>query len=189
MRYGKEHKAETHRRVVEAAARRFRRNGIEATGVVDLMADAGLTHGGFYAHFPSKEALVAEVSAASLARAAARWERISHETDPATALARIVQSYLDPAHVAAVEHGCVLTTLGPDIARREDARPAITAAIRRMVDALAHCLPERRRRKRALAALSTLVGAVVLARLCDDGQLAKELLAAAEETAGKAAAR
>jgi len=58
-----------------------------------------------------------------------------------------------------------------------------------MFDALAHCLPERRRRKRALAALSTLVGAVVLARLCDDGQLAKELLAAAEETAGKAAAR
>ena len=70
MRYGKEHKAETHRRVVEAAARRFRRNGIEATGVVDLMADAGLTHGGFYAHFPSKEMLVREAVLFASARAA-----------------------------------------------------------------------------------------------------------------------
>ncbi|HET6194729.1 MAG TPA: TetR/AcrR family transcriptional regulator [Acetobacteraceae bacterium] len=189
MRATAERKAETRERILAAAGDLFRAHGVDGVGVDAIMHRAGLTHGGFYAHFPSKEALVAEVSAASLARAAARWERISHETDPATALARIVQSYLDPAHVAAVEHGCVLTTLGPDIARREDARPAITAAIRRMVDALAHCLPERRRRKRALAALSTLVGAVVLARLCDDGQLAEELLAAAEETAGKAAAR
>src|SRR6478735_8507999 len=107
MRATAERKAETRERILAAAGDLFRAHGVDGVGVDAIMHRAGLTHGGFYAHFPSKEALVAEVSAASLARAAARWERISHETDPATALARIVQSYLDPAHVAAVEHGCV----------------------------------------------------------------------------------
>ena len=90
MRYGKEHKEETHKKVVEAASRQFRKDGIEATGVVDLMADVGLTHGGFYAHFSSKETLVKEaIAAASLksrdacsarstrraTKAAIRWSR------------------------------------------------------------------------------------------------------------------
>jgi AcrR family transcriptional regulator len=148
-----------------------------------IMHEAGLTHGGFYAHFASKEALVAEVSAASLARAAARWERISQEADHATALARIVESYLDPAHVAAAERGCVLATLGPEMARRRDSRSAITVSIRRMVDALCRCLPGGRR-QRALAALSAMVGAVVLARLSDDPALSAEFLEAGRKAAG-----
>ena len=143
MRMTSERKAETRERILAAAGALFRGHGIDAVGVDAIMHQAGLTHGGFYAHFASKEALVAEVSAAALARSAARWERISQEADPATALARIVDSYLDPAHVAAAEHGCVLATLGPEISRRQDARPGITASIRRMLDALAHCLPER----------------------------------------------
>jgi TetR/AcrR family transcriptional repressor of nem operon len=147
------------------------------------MHEAGLTHGGFYAHFPSKEALVAEVSAASLARSADRWERISQDNDRDTALALIVERYLDPVHVAAVERGCVLATLGPEIARRRGVRTAITASIRRMTDALARCLP-RRSRERALATLSGMVGAVVLARLTDDPDLAAEFLAAARRSAG-----
>ena len=75
MRYGKEHKEETHRKVVEAASRRFRKDGIEATGVVDLMADVGLTHGGFYAHFSSKETLVKEAIAAASLKSRERLER------------------------------------------------------------------------------------------------------------------
>ena len=146
------------------------------------MHAAGLTHGGFYAHFASKEALVAEVSAASLARSAARWERISQEHDGRTALATIVDAYLDPAHIAASEQGCVLTTLGPEMARRIASRPAITDSIRRMADALARCLPGRGRRD-ALATLSAMVGAVVLARLSDDPELADELLAATKQAA------
>src|SRR5258708_9534955 len=101
MRVTGERKAESHQRILEAAGALFRSQGIDAVGVDAIMHQAGLTHGGFYAHFASKEALVAEVSAASLARSAERWERISQEADPATALARIVESYLDPAHVAA----------------------------------------------------------------------------------------
>jgi TetR/AcrR family transcriptional repressor of nem operon len=120
-----------------------------------------------------------------LARSATRWERFSQEADgdQAAALERIVGSYLDPAHVSAAERGCVLTTLGPDVARRNAVRPAITDSIRRMVDALAHCFGGRRR-QRALAALSSMVGAVVLARLSDDEALSAELLAAARMVAG-----
>ena len=98
-------------------------------------------------------------------------------------MARIVESYLDPAHISAAEHGCVLATLGPEMARRHDARPGITASIRRMLDVLACCLPKRRRH-RALASLSAMVGAVVLARLCDDQRLADEFLDAARRAVG-----
>jgi TetR/AcrR family transcriptional repressor of nem operon len=183
MRVTSERKAETRERIMEAAGALFRSHGIDAVGVDAIMHQIGLTHGGFYAYFASKEALVAEVSAASLARSAARWERISQDGDHATALARIVDSYLDPAHVAASETGCVLTTLGPEMARRHESRGAITGSIRRMADALTRCLPGHRR-PLALAALSTMVGAVVLARLSDDPELAAEFLAAARESAG-----
>ena len=177
-----ERKAETRQKILEAAGGLFRTRGIDAVGVDAIMATAGLTHGGFYGHFASKEALVAEVSAASLARAAARWERISQEHDGGTALAKIVEPYLDPAHVAATEQGCMLTTLGPDVARRGGLRPAITTSVRRMVDALARCRPDRSRRD-ALATLSGMVGAVILARLSDDPALADELLLTAREAA------
>ena len=175
MRMTAERKAETRERILNAAGELFRSKGIDAVGVDAIMHRAGRTHGGFYAHFASKEALVAEVSAAALARSAARWERISQDDDPATALRRIVDSYLDPAHVAATEHGCVLATLGPEVARRREVRPAITVSVRSMLDSLARCLPGRRR-ERALEALSGMVGAVVLARLCDDPELAAEFL-------------
>jgi TetR/AcrR family transcriptional regulator, transcriptional repressor for nem operon len=177
-----ERKAETRQKILEAAGALFRKRGIDAVGVDAIMHAAGLTHGGFYAHFASKEALVAEVSAASLARAAARWERISQDEDRRAALARIVDAYLDPAHIAAVERGCVLTTLGPEVARRSGARQAITCSIRKMADALACCLPGQDRRD-ALATLSGMVGAVVLARLSDDPEFADELLAATKQAA------
>jgi TetR/AcrR family transcriptional regulator, transcriptional repressor for nem operon len=183
MRMTSERKAETRERILHAAIALFRLHGIDAVGVDAIMHHAGLTHGGFYAHFASKEALVAEAAAASLARSAARWERISEDPDSAAALARIVDSYLDPAQIAAAEHGCVLTTLGPEVARRREVKPAITESVRRMADALARCLPGRRR-ERALTVLSGMVGAVVLARLSDDPQLSAELLAVARKTAG-----
>jgi TetR/AcrR family transcriptional repressor of nem operon len=175
-------KAETRERILEAAGALFRGHGIDAVGVDTIMREAGMTHGGFYAHFASKEALVAEVAAASLARSAARWERISEAPDRTVALAQIVESYLDPDHVTAAERGCVLTMLGPEIARRRGSRAAITTSIRTMVDILTRCLPGRRR-ERALAALSGMVGAVVLARISDDPRLAAEFLAAARKTA------
>jgi hypothetical protein len=90
------------------------------------------------------------MASAALARSAARWERISEEADPATALARIVEAYLDPAHIAAAERGVCWPRWASEMARRHEARPAIAASICRMLDVLARCLPGRRRR-RALA--------------------------------------
>src|SRR5215472_16134855 len=115
MRVSSERKAETRDRIRQAALALFRSRGVDAVGVDAIMHRAGMTHGGFYAHFASKEALAAEVSAAALARSAARWERICDGSAPAAALDRIVGSYLDPGHLTATERGCVLTTLGPDI--------------------------------------------------------------------------
>jgi TetR/AcrR family transcriptional regulator, transcriptional repressor for nem operon len=178
MRRTNDQKAETRQHIVDAAGRLFRQHGIDAVGVDAIMHAAGLTHGGFYGHFASKEALVAEVAAASLARSAARWERISGEDSPDVALDRIVGPYLDPAHVAEVERGCVLTTLGPEVARRPEARPGIAASVRVMAEALGRCLPEGDDTG-ALAALSTMVGAVVLARLADSPELAEAILASA----------
>lgn len=183
MRVTPERKAETRERILGSALALFRAHGVDAVGVDAIMHKAGLTHGGFYAYFSSKEALVAEASAASLARSADKWEQISQEADAGAALSRIVNSYLDPAHVAMTESGCVLTTLGPDVARRSDARPAISASIRRMIDALTGCIPGRSR-QHALQTLTSMVGAVVLARMADEPALADEILAAARRTAG-----
>jgi TetR/AcrR family transcriptional repressor of nem operon len=188
MRRTNEQKAETRQHIVEAAGRLFSQHGIDAVGVDAIMHAAGLTHGGFYGHFPSKEALVAEVADASLARAAARWEQIARENAPDAALRRIVGSYLDPAHLAEVDSGCVLTTLGPDVARRPEARPGIAASVRVMADALGRCLPEGGGAQ-GLAALSTMVGAVVLARLADSPELAEAILAAAEHDVTSPASR
>ena len=183
MREAGQRGAETRARIVETAGRLFRERGVDAVGVDAIMHAAGLTHGGFYAHFPSKEALVAEATAAALARSAARWETIARE-QPEDGYARIVESYLDPAHVAGRERGCLLAALGPEVARRPAARPGVTAAIRAMLGALARCVPGQRR-ERAAATLCTLVGAVVLARASDDPALSAELLDAARAAADR----
>jgi TetR/AcrR family transcriptional repressor of nem operon len=145
-----------------------------------VMKQAGLTHGGFYLHFPSKEALAAEVSQSLLTKAAAKWGEISRSPDRVAALDQIVGYYLDPGRVASA-HCCPLTTLGPDVARRSASREAIGGALRGMLDALARVLPGRRRQN-ALASLSTMVGAVVLSRLADDPALAEAFLAAAADS-------
>jgi TetR/AcrR family transcriptional repressor of nem operon len=168
---------ETRQRILTAAGNLFREHGIDGVGVDAVMKQAGLTHGGFYLHFPSKEALAAEVSQSLLEKAASRWQEISVAPDRHAALERIVRSYLRPGRVAS-SHSCPLTTLGPDVARRSTSRAAVGGALLGMLDALARVLPGRKRQK-ALAALSTMVGAVVLARLADDPALAEAFLDAA----------
>ena len=144
------------------------------------MKRAGLTHGGFYLHFPSKEALAAEVSQSLLAKAARRWNEISRSPDRVTALERIVRPYLDHAHLDAAS-SCPLTTLGPDVARRSASREATGDALREMLEALTQVVPARKPQK-AMACLSTMVGAVVLARLADDQELARAFLETAADS-------
>lgn len=179
MRGTSEQKAETRQRIMDAAGRLFRRDGIDGVGVDAVMRQAGLTHGGFYGHFPSKEALAAEVCADTLGHSAARWEAARARHGPEQALARIVESYLSDAHLQQSERGCIVPTLGAELARRPGSRPALTDAVKGMVETLARCLPRRRARERALAGLSCMVGAVVLARLSSDPALSAEILAAA----------
>ena len=173
-------KAQTRQRILEAAGVLFRQYGIDRVGVDAIMHEAGLTHGGFYAHFASKEALAAEVAAVELARSAAKWDKISHGPDPAAALARIVEPYLDPAHVAAMARGCALPALGPELARRRDACAGLAQPIQTMLAALQRCRPEDGA-SGAMARLSCMVGAVLLARLSQDPTLAAGLLDAAKK--------
>lgn len=169
----RQQKAETRQRILAEAGKLFRRNGVDAVGVDTVMRAAGLTHGGFYAHFRSKEALVAEVCGTLLERSADRWEAIGDHPD---GLGQIVGGYLDPARLTG-GHACPLATIGPDVSRREDARGSMGGALRRMIAVLTRLLPGRRQ---ALVSLSTMVGAVVLSRLADDPALAEEILAAAK---------
>jgi TetR/AcrR family transcriptional repressor of nem operon len=173
-------RAETRQRILTAAGHLFREHGVDGVGVDAVMQKAGLTHGGFYLHFPSKEALAAEVSQSLLEKAAVKWDEISRSPDRDAALEQIVSYYLDPSR-AATAHCCPLTTLGPDVARRSSSRQAIGGALRGMLDALTRVLPGRKRQK-AMAALSTMVGAVVLSRLADDPALAEAFLQTAADS-------
>lgn len=171
-------RAETRQRILTAAGDLFREHGIDGVGVDAVMKQAGLTHGGFYLHFPSKEALAAEVSRSLLEIAARKWDELSRLPDPEVALERIVTDYLDPDRVASAKC-CSLTTLGPDVARRPTSKEAVRQALQGMLDTLNRLLPGQ---KRAMTVLSTMVGAVVLSRLSDDPQLAEAFLAAAAES-------
>jgi TetR/AcrR family transcriptional repressor of nem operon len=173
-------RAETRQRILIAAGHLFREHGVDGVGVDAVMKQAGLTHGGFYLHFPSKEALAAEVSQSLLERAAGQWDEITRSPDHDAALEHIVRHYLEPSRVASA-HCCPLTTLGPDVARRSTSRAAIGGALHGMLDALQRVLPGRKRQK-ALTSLSTMVGAVVLSRLADDPALAKAFLDAAADS-------
>jgi TetR/AcrR family transcriptional regulator, transcriptional repressor for nem operon len=183
MREPGQRKAETRQRILDAAGALFRRHGIDGVGVDAIMHEAGLTHGGFYAHFASKEALAAEVAAAELARSAAKWDAISREPDPAAAFERIVKPYLEPTHVAAMDRGCALPALGPELARRPEACASLAEPIRTMLAALQRCRPDDGA-PGAMARLSCMVGAVLLARLSRDPALAAGLLDSAKKSVG-----
>ena len=184
MREPSSQRLETRRRIVDAADALFRERGIDGVGVDAIMRAAGMTHGGFYFHFPSKEALVAAVSAEQLARSAARWSDTADRHPQAEALDRVVTNYLHDRNIEPSNYGCVLPALGPELARRPESRTAVTEAIRQMLAALTRMLPFRSRaraEKAAMATLSTLVGAVVLARLSSDPVLSGAILQAARE--------
>lgn len=168
-------RGETHQRIIEAAGRLFRLHGIDGVGVDAIMREAGLTHGGFYAHFVSKEALVAEVARVLLEKSAARWTEYAAEPDKAGALRRIVEPYLSVDHARSA-NGCPLTTLAAEASRRSAARHAMDLPLQDMLAALEQCLPDA---GQAPAALATMVGAVTLARLSDDPALAARILDAA----------
>jgi TetR/AcrR family transcriptional regulator, transcriptional repressor for nem operon len=185
MRYSKEHKQETHERIVKRAAVRLREKGAHGVGVADLMKEAGLTHGGFYAHFDSREALVIETIAHIMDRGTERWRKLGEQTPPEKRLATIVDSYLSAGHRDDPGHGCAVPTLGAEIARESPkARKAFAAKLEQMIDMLASLLPDvspKAARKQAIATLGTMMGTVVMARIAGNGEFSDEILAAGRE--------
>lgn len=169
----------TRERILSAAADLFSERGIERVGVDAVMGAAGLTHGGFYAHFASKEALAAAVCAEELGRSAARWRATAESVaDPDEAFSRIVTAYLAPTHARGDgTRGCLLPSLAPELARRPNAAGPAQEAMASM----AATLGELRPRLDGMATLATMVGALMLARLCADEGDAGAVLDAARE--------
>lgn len=193
MRYTKEHKQETHARIVRKASVRLREKGAHGIGVADLMKEAGLTHGGFYAHFDSREALVIEAFNYAMDRSTDRWRKLAEQTPPEKRFAAIVESYLTTIHRDDPGHGCAVPTLGPEIAREgAKARKAFAARLDEMIEMMADQLPELPRkaaRAQAIAALSTMAGALVLSRVAGTGEFSEEILGAGREAALSRAAK
>jgi TetR/AcrR family transcriptional repressor of nem operon len=194
MRYSKEHKLETHARIVKKASVRLREKGAHGIGVADLMKDAGLTHGGFYAHFDSREALVIEAFAHAMDRSTEHWRKIAALTPPDKRLATIVDSYLTPVHRDDPGHGCALPTLGAEIARENPrTRKAFAAKLEQMIEMLADQIPDvsaKAARQQAMAVLSTMMGTLVLSRVAGSGEFSDAILSAGREAVlGGAAAK
>lgn len=186
MRVSREQAEQNRLTVLKSAGRLFRDRGFDGVGIADIMRGAGLTHGGFYGQFSSKEHLAAEASRGAIAATFGRWEKVAAraETDLLDALAEF---YLSTEHREARANGCPIAALAADAAR---AGPDIQAAfhdgiaghldmLQRGFDRRSGAAPDNR--EAALAALSTLVGALVLSRAVGDTALSAEFLAAARQ--------
>ncbi|ARP81587.1 hypothetical protein CAL12_12745 [Bordetella genomosp. 8] len=192
MRKSREEAARTRERIIAAAGQEFRRNGIAATGLAGLMSAAGLTHGGFYKHFASKDELVAEACGKSINGVLDDLvERVAQEP-PDRRLAAFLQSYLSVAHRDAPENGCGLAALGSELGRAGDAtRAATTRAFERMADIIAGYLPDPQSpdaRARARTIMAALIGTVAMARAMDDPALSDRLLEDARKSLADMAA-
>jgi TetR/AcrR family transcriptional regulator, transcriptional repressor for nem operon len=176
-------KAQVNReRVVAAAARLFRERGLDGVGIADVMKSAGLTHGGFYAQFPSKEQLMVEACNKSSDDLYAMWSDLARGA-PKKALSALASTYLSKDHRNDPGTGCVVASLGVDASRQGATfRSTLTESIKRSLDLLMQFVPQRSlkvRRREAIASFAMLVGAMVLARSVSDGALSDEILDAA----------
>lgn len=175
-----ERKALTHARIVKTAARAIRRGGFQGVGVADIMKEAGLTHGGFYAHFASRNALLVEAAHAAGAQSAAKLNRAAQNAGPQNAMQAILDMYLGDAHVVATERGCPVAALGSEMARQApEVRAAAAQGIEEMAEILATYLPPGQQQA-AFGAFSCMLGALILARAVDDPRLSAAIRADAQ---------
>ena len=176
MRVSRQQAAENRERIVKTAGRLFREKGYDGIGVADLMKAAGLTHGGFYGHFQSKDAL-----AESLKASKRRWEALA-AANPDAPLAALVQHYLADDHRDTASHSCPVAALASETFRQSDAvRKSFGEGANGLIDVLADTMPEataEERRKSALVAFSAMLGAVMLSRAVGDKAFSDEILQA-----------
>jgi AcrR family transcriptional regulator len=173
----------THERIVAVAAQAIRRSGYDGTGVADIMKEAGLTHGAFYAHFPSREGMLAEAAGRACAESVAAAADVVASVPHDKALASMLSAYLSKAHAEAPANGCILAALGSETARQApEVRRVATRHIKEMIDLIARQSPDWGQpgaHERALVTLSTMVGALLLARAVDEPALSDALREAA----------
>jgi TetR/AcrR family transcriptional repressor of nem operon len=179
MKVSREQAALNRERILDAAAQLFRERGFDGIGVADLMKAAGLTHGGFYGHFSSKEELIAEASARALTSTFAHLSKQA-ERGSGDPLSAVASSYLSNGHRDHPGAGCLIAALGPDVSRQGHAvRRTVTDYVRAAVDLLATLVPGKSkaaRRQQAFSTYATLVGTMVMARAVDDRALSQEIL-------------
>jgi TetR/AcrR family transcriptional repressor of nem operon len=192
MRVSREKAAEHRDRIIDAAGALFRAKGFGGIGVADIMKAADLTHGGFYGHFASKDDLVAQASRRTMARAAANWTKLV-EAAPDNPYAALLEHYLSPKHRDDPGKGCAFAALGNDAARSgKIVRKAFAEGLAPLIDILAQSIPGKSipeksipgrskaaRRRKAVAAMATLVGALTMARAVEGTPLSDEMLEAA----------
>ena len=181
MKKSKVETAKTRRRIVKAAADEIRRNGIQATGLAEVMAAAGLTHGGFYRHFDSKDQLVSEACAAAINSVIERtWTALSKQAKRRNGLETIAETYLTADHRDDETGGCPFAALGSELVRSDETtREAATEGLLKLADVIAGQFTGMRpdaARRRALVALSTMIGALTLARMVTDPELSTAIL-------------
>ncbi len=172
----------SHERIVKAAARAIRRSGYDGTGVADIMKEAGLTHGAFYAHFESREAMLAEAADLAGAESNAVAAGVIANVPPEQSLRALMAVYLSKAHLENIDTGCPISALGSEMPRQSpEVRHAATRRIKEMIDLVERQLPDSVQasaRERALLTVSTMIGTLILARAVDDPALSDALCSA-----------
>src|SRR5215470_677314 len=174
MKVSREQATQNRERIVDAAGQLFRERGFEGIGLADLMKTVGLTHGGFYGHFSSKEELLAQACACALTRTHEGWSRRARSV-PDDPLSSITGAYLSRRHRDDLGSGCVLAALGPDVARHgPGVRRAVTEGLCSGFDLLTRLVPGKSkaaRRQKAISTYASMVGAMIMARVVDDRAL------------------
>ncbi|HEY4374752.1 MAG TPA: TetR/AcrR family transcriptional regulator [Burkholderiales bacterium] len=181
MKVSREQFAENRERILAQAGNLFREKGFDGVGIVDIMNAAGLTHGGFYRHFASKDELAAQTCRQAMDGTAQRWADLL-QGEGAQPLETLLRHYLSEQHRDQMGSGCMFAALAGDAARQEDGvRKAYSDGLSRLLDMLGGCIRGRSRqarRRQAIATMAEMVGAVILARAVDDPDLSKEILTA-----------
>jgi len=185
MRYQAEHKVEIHQKIVKDASRRVRAEGITGAAVSAVMRDAGLTHGGFYKHFSSKDDLLLESLSEAFREIAARLTEAGEQSRPGTAWKAIVKTYLSPEHCDHVECGCPLAALAPELARADATMKAqIVGEMTKYKNRILPFMPGRRAtdKERAFFVIfSTMIGTIEMARVLPEPGMRAKVLTSARE--------
>lgn len=187
MRYQPNHKEQTRERILATASNLFRKDGIVATGVVGLMKSVGLTQGGFYAHFDSKEALIREAAQAALVQTCEGLRRIGERAgEGPAALRAIIDAYLSEIHMVRVENGCAIAAVGPELSREPvETREQVVTATERIIALIESYLAQETVDSHGVAGslFALMSGAIQLARLTPDAKQAAAVLASGRNSA------